>query len=151
MTDVSTTPADVEAGYVNGSDLLLMVDGKCIGHCTSHKTTYSTETKEHSVKPVQSAEKTKALFKGKTVTSLGVSISFDGLHYEGEEENGFDALRALWYAGEAIEVKGFKRGSDETPYLSGNFILSSLDENAPAQDDATYSGNLENAGVVTVV
>ena len=33
-------------GYVNGSDLLLMVGEKCVGHCTSHSVTYNSETKD---------------------------------------------------------------------------------------------------------
>lgn len=139
------------ADYVNGSDLLLMVGEKCIGHCTSHKTTYNTETKEHSVKPLQSAAATKALFKGKTVTGMSVSISFEGLAYDGETENGLEELRSLWIAGVPVTVKAFDRTSGSTsPYLSGSFVISSLEENAPAQDDTTYSGSLENSGAVTI-
>lgn len=41
-------------GYVNGSDLLLFVGGKAIGHCTSHTLTFNSETKDRSVKPVAS-------------------------------------------------------------------------------------------------
>ena len=44
-----------KVGYVNGSDLLLKVGGKAIGHCTTHTTTFNTETKDRSVKPVASA------------------------------------------------------------------------------------------------
>ena len=45
----------VKKGYVNGSDLLLYINGKAVGHCTSHTATFNSETKERAVKPVASA------------------------------------------------------------------------------------------------
>ena len=45
-----------------------------------------------------------------------------------------------------MEVEAFKRGGDETPYVKGNFVIASLEETSPAQDDATYSVSLENDG-----
>ena len=32
--------------YINGSDLLLKVGEGAVGHCTTHTTTYNSETKE---------------------------------------------------------------------------------------------------------
>ena len=46
-----------EGGYVNGSDMLLYINGKAIGHCSSHTTTFNAETKERAVKPVASLPK----------------------------------------------------------------------------------------------
>ena len=43
-----------KTGYVNGSDMLLYIGSKAIGHCTSHTTTFNSETKDRSVKPVAS-------------------------------------------------------------------------------------------------
>ena len=37
--------------YINGSDLLVKVGEKSIGHCTSHTVSYSAETKDRAVKP----------------------------------------------------------------------------------------------------
>ena len=42
-----------KTGYCNGSDMLLYVGGKAIGSCTSHTTTFNSETKERAVKPVR--------------------------------------------------------------------------------------------------
>jgi predicted secreted protein len=36
-----------------------------------------------------------------------------------------------------------------TPYLTGNFVISSLERTDPAQEDATYTIQLENSGEVT--
>lgn len=133
-------------GYVNGSDLLLKVGGKAIGHCTSHTITFNSETKDRSVKPLASAAYSSGLWKGKGVTGLSISISAEGLRFYGETENGYEELGPKWGAGQSVEVIGFEREGDENPYLKGDFVITSIEETSPAQDDATYSISLENDG-----
>lgn len=132
--------------YVNGSDLLLMIGEKAVGHCSTHTLTFNSETKDRSVKPVASAAKTAGLWKEKGVSSMSISISAEGLRFYNETENGYEEIAALWGKGESVEVKAFKRGSDSDPYLKGKFVISSIEESSPAQDDATYTVNLENDG-----
>lgn len=132
--------------YVNGNDLLLNVGGKAIGHCTTHTTTYNSETKDRAVKPVASAAKSAGLWKGKGVTGLSISISAEGLRYYNETENGFEQVAPMWGKGQSVQVKAFKREGDANPYLQGNFVIASIEETSPAQDDATYTINLENDG-----
>lgn len=134
------------SNYINGSNILLMVAGKCVGHCTSHTLTFNSETKERAVKPVQSAATTTGLWKAKGVTGLSITISADGLRYTGESENGFAELGESWGQGASVQVKAFLRGGDNQPYVQGNFVITSIDETSPAQDDATYSIQLENDG-----
>lgn len=134
------------SNYVNGSDLLLSVGGKAIGHCTTHTLTFNSETKDRAVKPLSSKAKTAGLWKEKGVTSMSISVSAEGLRFYSEAENGYDQLAALWGKGQSVEVIGFQRGSDESPYLKGKFVISSIEETSPAQDDATYTINLENDG-----
>lgn len=135
-----------DTGYINGSDLLLEVGGKAVGHCTSHTLTFNSETKDHAVKPVASAAKSSGLWKGKGVTGLSISISAEGLRFYEEIENGHEQIAPLWGKGDSVEVKAFKRGSDTTPYVAGKFVITSLEETSPAQDDATYTVNLDNDG-----
>ena len=135
-----------DTGYINGSDLLLKVGGKAVGHCTSHTLTFNSETKDRAVKPVASAAKSSGLWKGKGVTGLSISISAEGLRFYGETENGHEQIAPLWGKGASVEVEAFKRGGDATPYVRGNFVIASLEETSPAQDDATYSVSLENDG-----
>lgn len=136
--------------YVNGSDLLVMIDGKAAGHCTSHTTTFSTETKDVAVKPLSSvAAALGSFFKEKRITGLSVQIKADGLCFYNESESGFKQILSKWKIGQSVEVKCFERENDATPYLSGNFIISSLENTAPAGDDATYSVTLDNNGQVT--
>lgn len=142
-------------GYVNGSDLLLFVGGKAVGHCTSHTLTFNSETKDRNVKPVASQGAQAGLWKGKGVTGLSISISAEGLRFYNETENGFDEIAAKWGVGQSVKVKAYQRGENgvvETgngaskPYVEGDFIIASIEETSPAQDDATYSVTLENDG-----
>lgn len=139
-----------KSGYINGSDILLSVAGKAVGHSTSHTTTYNSETKDRAVKPLATASSSAGLWKQKGVTGLSVSISAEGLRVYDETECSIADLLTAWKNGQSVAVKGFLRSGDETPYLSGNFIIASIEESAPAEDDVTYSVSLENDGEVTI-
>jgi hypothetical protein len=132
--------------YINGSDILLKVDGKAVGHCSTHTLTFNSETKDRAVKPVATAVKGSGLWKGKGVTGLSISISAEGFRFYNETENGYEQLTPAWGKGQSVEVEAFKRGEDAKPYVKGNFVISSIEETSPATDDATYSLSLENDG-----
>lgn len=132
--------------YVNGSDVLMNVGGKAVGHCTTHTVTYNSETKDRAVKPEASKSKSSGLWKGKGVTGLSISISAEGLRVYEETESGFEQVAPLWGQGQSVEIQAFKRENDVTPYLKGKFVITSIEETNPAQDDGTYSINLENDG-----
>lgn len=138
--------AGTKTGYCNGSDMLLYVSGKAVGHCTTHTTTMSSETKDRAVKPVASAGISAGLWKGKGVTGLSISIKADGLVFYEESESGYKTLFSAWKAGKSIDVKCMERENSEKPYLAGKFVISSLERTDPAQDDSTYSVSLENDG-----
>lgn len=140
-----------KTGYCNGSDMLLYIDGKAFGHCTTHTTTFNSETKDHTVKAVATAGITAGLWKGKGVTGLSISISAEGLVNYDETEGGYAPLIALWKAGKPITVKCMERENDSKPYLEGSFVIASLERTDPAQDDVTYSVSLENDGEPTTL
>lgn len=136
--------------YTNGSNLLLKVGGKAIGHCTTHTVTFNSETKDRAVKPVATAKKASGFWKEKGITGLSISISAEGLVFGEETENGFEQLAPKWGVGESVEVEAFERENDASPSISGKFVIASLEMTAAAQDDATYSISLENDGEPTV-
>ena len=138
-------------GYCNGSDMLVYVGGKAVGHCTSHSATFNSETKDRAVKPKASAPISAGLWKNKTVTGLSISISADGLVHYDETESGFKELLAAWKQGKPVTVKCMEREGDEQPYLEGSFVIANLERTDPAQDDATYSIQLENDGEPTTL
>lgn len=146
-------------GYVNGSDLLVAIkEGtgqsitrKPIGHCTSHTATYNTETKDVAVKPLSSVDASAAsLWKSKRVVGLSMQVKADGLKFYSESESGFKAILSKWKIGQSVALDLFERENDETPYASGNFIITSLEETNPAGDDATYSATFDNDGAITI-
>ena len=140
-----------KTGFCNGSDMLLYVGGKAVGSCTSHTTTFNSETKERAVKPVATAALVSGLWKKKGVIGLSYSISAEGLVFYDETECGFKALLKLWKAGKSVEIKCMEREESDKPYLAGKCVISSLERSDPAQDDSTYSINLENDGEPTTL
>lgn len=142
--------ATTKTGFCNGSDMLLYVDGKAVGSCTSHSTSFASETKERAVKPVASASIASGLWKKKGIIGQSVSITAEGLVFYNETENGFANLLAAWKAGKSVDVKCMERENSDKPYLTGKFVIASLERTDPAQDDSTYSISLENDGEITV-
>ena len=129
--------------------MLLYIGGKPVGHCTTHTTTINSETKDRAVKPVASASISAGLWKNKGVTGLSVSISAEGLVFYQEAENGYKSCLAMIAKGQSVDVKCMERENADKPYLTGKFVVASLERSDPAQDDATYSISLENDGEVT--
>ena len=142
-------PNSVKTGYCNGSDMLLYINGKAVGHCSTHTVTINSETKDRAVKPVASKGISAGLWKGKGLVGLSVSISAEGLCFYQETENGYKATLAMIAKGQSVDVKCMERESSEAPYLQGKFVVASLERTDPAQDDSTYSISLENDGEVT--
>lgn len=138
-------------GYCNGSDMLLYVNGKAVGHCTTHTVTMNSETKDRAVKAPASAAISSSLWKGKGVTGLSISISSEGLVFYGENETGYKAMVAAWKSGKSVAVKCMEREASDKPYLAGQFVIASLDRTDPALDDSTWSISLENDGAPEIL
>lgn len=132
--------------YCNGSNMLLYLGEDAFGHCTTHTATMNSETKDRAVKPVASKAKTNGMWKEKGVTGLSIAISAEGLIYDGETEAGYQKMLAAWKLGQPVKIKCMQRGESKKPYLAGSFIISSLERIDPAQDDSTYTINLDNNG-----
>lgn len=132
--------------YCNGSNMLLYLGEGAFGHCTTHTATMNSETKDRAVKPLASKAKTNGMWKEKGVTGLSIAISAEGLIYDGETEASYGKMMAAWKSGQPVKIKCMQRGESEKPYLAGSFIISSLERTDPAQDDSTYTINLDNNG-----
>ena len=132
--------------YCNGSNMLLYLGENAFGHCTTHTATMNSETKDRAVKPAASKAKTNGMWKEKGVTGLSIAVSAEGLIYDGETEASYGKMMAAWKSGQPVKIKCMQRGESKKPYLAGNFIISSLERTDPAQDDSTYTINLDNNG-----
>lgn len=120
-----------------------------MGHCTTHTATVTSETKDRAVKPVATKGISAGLWKNKGVVGLSVSLSAEGLVFYQETESGYKTCLSHIGKGQSVEVKCMERGNPDKPYLTGKFVIASLERTDPAQDDATYSISLENDGEVT--
>ena len=148
--------------YVNGNDLLVYiktgsgnnVSRKAIGHCTTHTATFNTETKDVAVKPAANLARSSAgLFKRKRITGLSVQVKCSGLCFYSEEEGGFKHILSRWKEGDVVGLELFERPPENgtiEPYATGDFVISTLDNTAPASDDATYDATFDNDGPVEV-
>jgi predicted secreted protein len=126
--------------------MLLYLGDDAFGHCTTHTATMNSETKDRAVKPAASKAKTNGMWKEKGVTGLSIAISAEGLIYDGETEASYQKMLAAWKSGQPVKIKCMQRGESKKPYLAGSFIISSLERTDPAQDDSTYTINLDNNG-----
>ena len=97
------------------------------------------------MKPEASKKLSAGLWKSTGVTGLSITISFEGLAFYNETEFGPKELLATWKAGKSVKVKCMEREAT-TPYLSGAFVLTQVEEEAPANDDTTFKGTLKNDG-----
>jgi len=137
--------------YINGSDLLVLIGNVAVGHCTTHTATFSTETKDTAVKAAKSVTTaTTSPYKNKRITGLAVQVKADGIVFSSEAECGFKDILQSWKSGTPVTLKLLQRGTDTEPYCEGSFIISSLENTAPAGEDATYSATFDSDGAVTV-
>jgi hypothetical protein len=146
MSSGDTTASSSTGDYENGSDILLQVGDSCIARCSTHNVQYNTETKERAVKAPASESKQSALFTSKGVTKLTITAHGEAFRFYQATENGFEECAALWGKGQAVELSAFKRGNSSSPYLKGKFVITAMEETNPANDDATWTIDLENSG-----
>lgn len=138
---------------LDGTDLILSVGGNALGYSTGCKITTSTETGERVTKEAASGK-----WKEKYVKSYSESISADGVVLTDGSSTmpTYDQLKDLQVAGEAVECTyavrdGDTRDGKTAGQYKGKYIITSLDLDAQAGDDAKYSIQLENCGKVEKV
>lgn len=143
----------MESSVLDGTNLILSVGGNALGFSTGCKVSTSVETGERLTK-----ESASGKWKEKFVKSFSESISADGcVLVDGTTTMPtYDQLKELMLEGEQVEVHYSLRDGDartgktEGGY-KGNFIITSLELDGQAGDDAKYSISLENSGAVTKV
>lgn len=136
---------------LDGTDLILSVNSHALAYSTGCKITTSTETGERVTKEAASGK-----WKEKYVKSYSESISADScVLLDGSTQlPSYDQLKDLMIAGEPIDVSYNVRADDTregktTGGYSGKYIITSLDLDGQAGDDAKLSIQLENSGPVT--
>lgn len=136
----------MKKGYCNGSDMLLYVDDEAIGHCTSHKSTFTTQTESVAVKPPAEAKISSSLWEEKVVNGLSYTVTTEGLVFYGETAAGYARLLRAWKSGKTVKLKCMERENDDKPYLKGDCVIDSLERNDAAKEKSTYSASFSNSG-----
>lgn len=137
-------------GYRDGTDLILSVNSKALGHSTTCKISDSAETGERVTKEAQSGK-----WKGKYVKSLSETVTAEGFTYEGDQM-GYPDLKTLMHKAQPVTLSYSYRantnnGTTVTTAYTGEFIITSLEETGDAGDDAKWNVTFENSGAVTPV
>ena len=131
---------------LDGTDLLLSVGGKALGYSTSCKISTSTETGERVTK-----EAATARWKQAYVKSFSETITADGLVLTNSdaEKPTYKELKALQLAGEPVIAAYYQRSSEGGSIAyNGKYIITKLDIDATAGEDAKYSIELQNSGAI---
>ena len=144
--------ARTKGDYIEGRDLMLFVDMssdgsepdyKATAAATSHQISYSGETKERVTKDTGNGA-----FSEKSVTKLSVTITCEALTVF-DPDCGYDDLLAIFKSRKKVKLKyGFTQEASGESYEEGLFVITSLEQSSPADDDATYSATFENSGNV---
>ena len=145
------------SGYRDGYDLIMGVvvtennqeTFKPLGYSSGCKISDSTETGERATK-----EPGKGKFKEKYVKSLAEQITAEGFVYDEVAASGigFPKLKDIWIHAQTIKLRYKYRdqGASEGLY-EGDFIITSLEQDGPADDDEKWSVTFENSGAVKPV
>ena len=138
---------------LDGTDLILSVGVNALGYSTGCKITTSAETGERVTKEAASGK-----WKEKYVKSFSEQISADGcvLRSVSDGMPTYDELKAMMLAGEPIDASYSLRDGDgregkTAGGYKGKYIITSLELDGQAGDDAKYSVKLDNCGAVTKV
>jgi len=133
---------------LNGTDLILSVDGVAIAHASSNS--FSSELAMIDVSSKDSAGNQENIGGQKSF-----SIDFEGLTDFAASGYGFDNLFDLLNNRTEIDwvfgTDGTEGGQEApvAPKLSGSGFISSLSLDAPMEDASTYSGSITVTGAVT--
>lgn len=145
------------SGYRLGVDLIMGVVVtsnnaevfKPLGYSSGCKISDSSETGERITKEVAAAS-----WKQKYVKTLSETITAEGFVYDGVAASsiGFPDLKSMWLNKTTVKLRYKYRdqGASEGLY-EGDFIITSLEQDGPADDDEKWSVTFENTGAVAAV
>lgn len=138
---------------LDGTDLILSVGGKALGYSTGCKVSTSAETGERVTKEAAAGK-----WKEKYVKNFSENITADGcVLTDGDTSTPtYDQLKDAMMAGVPVTATyslrdGDKRTGKTAGGYTGQYLITSLDLDGQAGDDAKYSVQLENCGAVSKV
>tara|TARA_R110000803_G_scaffold102638_9_gene170753 strand:- start:492 stop:905 length:414 start_codon:yes stop_codon:yes gene_type:complete len=127
-------------GVLNGTNLVIYVDGNAVGHATTHSITISDALRSITTKDSAGWEESLQGLRswslsGDGMTALDASYTVDD-------------LTALITARTSVTVR-FSTNNSGDQYWTGSAILESLDMSSPLEDSVTYSFSLKGTAALT--
>lgn len=126
---------------LNGKLLRLYMDGTAIANATESSISFSKDTRDASNKDTAGWKVTLSGLKSASVSTSALSVLTGDV--------GRDQLFAAFVADEAVTLR-FSTDVTGEKEFTGDFILTSLEENAPNEDNVTLSASFESAGAVAL-
>lgn len=143
----------MEHSVLDGTDLILSMGGNALGFSTGCKVSTSAETGERVTKEASGGKWKESYIKSfsEQITADGVVLT-DGT----SDVPSYDQVKDLMMKGEPVETaynlrEGDKRTGKSTGGYKGKYLITALDIDAQAGDDAKYSLTLQNCGKVEKV
>ena len=143
----------MEHSVLDGTDLILSMGGNALGFSTGCKVSTSAETDERVTKEASGGKWKESYIKSfsEQITADGVVLT-DGT----SDVPSYDQVKDLMMKGEPVEAaynlrEGDKRTGKSTGGYKGKYLITALDLDAQAGDDAKYSLTLQNCGKVEKV
>lgn len=141
----------MEHNVLAGSDLILSLGGKALAFSTGCKVSTSAETGERVTKEASGGK-----WKDSYIKSFSEQISADGvtLRDGGDDMPSYDQLKDAMLKGEPVDGQYSLREGDTrlgktAGGYKGKYLITSLELDGQAGDDAKYSVTLQNSGPVT--
>lgn len=145
--------SEIAKSVLDGTDLILSIESKALGFSTGCKVNTTVEIGERVTKEASSGK-----WKEKYVKSFSENISADGcVLTDGDTETPtYDQLKDAMLKGEPVDAAyslrdGDKRTGKTEGGYAGKYLITSLELDGQAGDDAKYSVQLENSGEIKKV
>ena len=127
---------------LNGKLLRLYMNGTAITNATESSISFSKDTRDASNKDTAGWKVTLSGLKSASVSTSALSVLTGDV--------GRDQLFAAFESDSTVTLR-FSTDNTGEKEFTGPFILTSLEENAPNEDNVTLSASFESAGAVTLV
>jgi len=127
---------------VNGHDLRVYVGGSAVAKATECSFSLSTNMREIAHKDTAGSA---GGFREVSAGQKSGTMTTSALYSEGES---FESLFSAWDAGTAVVVK-FSDEVSGNKHMTANALISSLDMNAPDNENVSYSVTFELSGAIT--
>ena len=127
-------------GILNGTALLLYVDGTAVAHSTSHTLSVSHATRDATTKDSSGWEDALNGLRSWEASGEGL-VAFDAAY-------GYSDLFALITARSTVTIKLSTEVTGDK-YYEGSALLTSLEESAGTEENISFSYTFKGTGALT--